>query len=85
MKDKKKKADKATRKENSAATVARVTEITSSSPISFDDAIQAGVARACKTLQNVTGAWIQEQKVEITDGAITAYRVNMKVTFVLND
>jgi flavin-binding protein dodecin len=67
-------------------TVARVTEITASSRKSFDDAIKLGLARAVKTLQNVKGAWIQNQEV-VTDaaGAINEYRVHMKVTFVLND
>lgn len=65
--------------------VARVTEITASSKKSFADAIELGVSRACKTLENVTGAWIQEQTVEVKDGKIKAYRVNMKLTFVLND
>ncbi len=69
----------------SAVTVARVTEIISSSPKSFDDAISLGVARACKTLQNVTSAWVQDQKVDIEGGVIKAYRVNLKVTFVLNE
>jgi len=63
--------------------VARVTEITASSDKSFDDAVQLGIARAAKTLKNVTGAWIQQQYVEVADGRITAWRVNMKVTFVL--
>jgi len=66
-------------------TVARVTEITASSTESFDAAMQEGVARAARTLQNITGAWIQEQKVMIADGAISEYRVNMKISFVLND
>ena len=66
-------------------TVARVTEITSSSSTSFEDAIQSGVARACKTLKNVKGAWVQEQTIDVEDERITAYRVNMKVTFVLAD
>lgn len=65
--------------------VARVTEITSSSKKSFQDALEKGVERANKTLKNVRGAWVQEQKVEIEDGKIVAYRVNMKVTFVLTD
>ena len=63
--------------------IARVTEITSSSTKSFEDAIVVGVKRANKTLQNVKGAWIQDQKVVVEDGKITEYRVNMKVTFVL--
>lgn len=65
--------------------VARVTEITASSPTSFQDAIEEGISRANKTLKNVEGAWIQEQKIVCDDGKITAYRVNMKVTFVLSD
>ncbi|ESZ24935.1 dodecin family protein [Mesorhizobium sp. L2C084A000] len=63
--------------------VARVTEITSSSNKSFQDAIEQGIARASKTLKNVKGAWIQDQKIVVQDGKIVAYRVNMKVTFIL--
>ena len=63
--------------------VARVTEIISSSDKSFDDAIKTGIARACKTLENVTGAWVQDQKVVISKNKIVEYRVNMRVTFVL--
>jgi dodecin len=63
--------------------VARVTEITSSSKKSFEDAIEAGIARVNKTLRNVSGAWVQEQKVVVEKGKITEWRVNMKVTFVL--
>lgn len=65
--------------------VARVTEITASSKKSFQDALEKGVERASKTLKNVQGAWIQEQKVVVENGKIIAYRVNMKVTFVLTD
>lgn len=65
--------------------VAKVTEITSSSTVSFEDAIQKGLARASKTLSGIKGAWIQQQTVDCKDGKIEAYRVNMKVTFVLND
>jgi len=65
--------------------VARVTEITSSSTQSFEDAIKTGVDRANKTLQNVKGAWIKEQKVVVNGGKIAEYRVTMKVTFVLKD
>jgi flavin-binding protein dodecin len=65
--------------------VARVTEITSSSKTSFQDAIELGIARAVKTLKNVEGAWIQDQKIDVQDGKIAAYRVNMKVTFILSD
>ena len=65
--------------------VARVTEISSTSPKSFDDAVQLGVARAAKTLRNVRGAWVKEQRVDIRDGKITEYQVNLMVTFVLDD
>lgn len=65
--------------------VARVTEITASSTVSFEDAVTQGIARADKTLRHVEGAWIQEQKVIVRDGEIAEYRVNMKVTFVLAD
>jgi flavin-binding protein dodecin len=63
--------------------VAKVTEISSSSSKSFEDAIQDGVERANKTLDRVKGAWINEMKIDVEDGKITNYRVNMKVTFVL--
>ncbi len=65
--------------------VAKVTEITSSSTKSFEDAVRAGIARAHKTLDNIKSAWIQEQKLKIERGKITEYRVNMKVTFILKD
>lgn len=65
--------------------VAKVTEITSTSTISFEDAIVKGIARANKTLRNVKGAWISEQKILCEDGKITQYRVDLKVTFVLSD
>jgi flavin-binding protein dodecin len=65
--------------------VARVTEISSTSQKSFEDAIQSGVARATKTLRNVRSAWIKEQRVDIRDGAIAEYQVNMMVTFILDD
>lgn len=63
--------------------VAKVTEITSGSKKSFEDAIEKGIARAAKTLKNITGAWVQEQSVEVEKGKITEWRVNMKVTFIL--
>ena len=65
--------------------VARVTEITSSSPKSFEEAMRVGIARATKTLQNVTGAWIKNQEVVIVKGKITEYRVRLKVTFILKE
>lgn len=65
--------------------VARVTEITASSTKSFEDAIKSGIERAEQTLHNLRGAWVQEQKIVIDGGKIAEYRVNMKVTFVLDD
>ena len=65
--------------------VARVTEITSASAKSFDDALREGLARANKTLENVTGAWIKDQEVVVTNTKITEYRVRMKISFVLKD
>ena len=65
--------------------VARVTEISSTSSKSFEDAVQQGVARATKTLRNVRSAWVKEQRVEITGEKISQYQVNMMVTFVLDD
>jgi dodecin len=66
--------------------VARVTEIKSSSTKSFEDAVEKGVARSNKTLKNVRGAWVKEMEVECgKNGKITEYRVLLKVTFVLND
>jgi dodecin len=65
--------------------VAKVTEITSTSRTSFEDAIKQGIKRADKTLQNIRGAWIKEQKVIVEKGKIVEYRVFMRVTFVLKD
>lgn len=65
--------------------VARVTEISSRSTQSFEAAINEGIDRANKTLRNVKSAWIKEQQVDIDNGRIVAYRVNMLVTFVLDD
>ncbi len=63
--------------------VAKVIELTATSQKSFEDAINQGITRASSTLKNVEGAWIKEQKVMIKDGKITAYRVNMMITFIL--
>ena len=65
--------------------VAKVSEISSTSSKSFEDAIQQGLARAGKTLRHVRGAWIKEQAVRCDEGRITEYRVNMMVTFVIDD
>lgn len=66
-------------------TVARVTEISAVSPESFEAATREGVDRANKTLRNVEGAWIKEQNVIIENGNIVGYKVNMAVTFVLDE
>jgi len=63
--------------------VARITEIISSSKDSFEDAVRKGVKRASKTLKNVQGAWVKDQSVTVTDGKISEYRVVLKVTFIL--
>ncbi|HEY7878860.1 MAG TPA: dodecin family protein [Gemmatimonadaceae bacterium] len=65
--------------------VAKITEITATSAKSFEDAVSVGIARASKTLKNVRGAWVKGMKVETKDGKVTAYRVCLKVTFVLTD
>ncbi len=65
--------------------IAKVTEVTASSTVSFEDALKQGIARADKTLNKIEGAWVQEQKVVVRNGEIAEYRVNMKVTFVLED
>lgn len=65
--------------------VARVVEISSTSEKSFEDAIAQGVARASKTLRGIRSAWVKEQEANVKDGKIVAYKVNLKVTFVLDD
>ena len=65
--------------------VAKVTEISATSTKSFEDALQQGLARAHKTLRNIRSAWIKEQHVSVKDGAVNEYRVNMAVTFILDD
>ena len=65
--------------------VARVTELSVVSETSFEDAIKRGIARATSTLRGVEGAWIKDQNVMVEDGNITGYKVNMEVTFVLED
>lgn len=67
------------------SSVARVTEVIAQSEKSFEDAVELGVTRACQTLENVTGAWVQDQKVAVKDGKIVEYRVILKITFVLRD
>jgi len=63
--------------------VAKVTEITATSEQSFEDAISQGIAKASETIRNIKGAWVKEQKVVVENGGISGYRVDLKVTFVL--
>ena len=74
-----------TRMNPSSTTVAKIIELSSQSPTSFQDAIEAGVARASQTLRNIEGVWIKEQSLSVVDGKIKAYRVIMKVTFVFTE
>ena len=67
------------------ATVAKVTTITARSNKGFDDAITAGLARANKSLRNISGAWVKAQKVELEEGKVIGWQVIMEVTFVLDD
>lgn len=64
--------------------VAKIIELCCESPKSFEDAVQSGIARASKTVHNIKGAWVKEQKVVIENGKIMMYRVYLKVTFVLD-
>jgi hypothetical protein len=65
--------------------VAKISELSATSSKSFEDALQQGLARANKTLRNVKAAWVKEQQVHVSKGAITEYQVNMMVTFVIDD
>jgi hypothetical protein len=65
--------------------VATVTEISATSEQGFEDAVQQGIERANKTLRNIEGAWVKDKNVMIQDGKITGYKVNLEVTFVLED
>ena len=65
--------------------IARITEISSTSGKSFEDAIQVGIARATKTLRNVRSAWVKEQQIRIDNGNIVEYQVNLMITFILDD
>ena len=65
--------------------VARITEISSTSGKSFEDAIQSGIARATQTLRNVRSAWVKEQQIQIDGGKIVEYQVNLMITFVLDE
>lgn len=65
--------------------VAKVIEIISTSEISFEDAAAQGIKKASESLHGITGAWVKNQNVKVKDGKITAYRVTLKLTFVLDD
>ena len=65
--------------------VARITEISSSSKESFEDAIKQGVARASETVHGIRSAWVKEQEVQIENGTISQYKVIIKITFVLDE
>ena len=65
--------------------IARVTEISATSAQSFDDAVAQGIARATKTLRNVTGAWVKDQRVSIENNQVAHYQVNLQITFILED
>jgi flavin-binding protein dodecin len=63
--------------------VAKVVEITASSPTSFEDAVKNGIEKANETIRGIQGAWVSEEKVDVADGKITAFRVTLRVTFLL--
>jgi hypothetical protein len=65
--------------------IAKVTEISSTSTKGFDDAVRQGIERASKTLEGIQGAWVKEQQVRVEGNKITEFRVNLKITFVLRD
>ena len=63
--------------------VAKISEITASSSKSFEDAVKKGVRKMSETVDNIEGAWVKEQKVVVENGDVKAYRVTMKVTFIV--
>lgn len=67
------------------STVAKIIEITSSSPTSIEDAVEIGIRRADSSLDNVEGAWVQDIKCVVKNGKVAEWRVNLKVTFLLKD
>ncbi len=66
------------------SSVARITQISARSEQGFDDAVRVGIDRANSTLRNVTGAWVKDQKIEVTNGQITAFQVILEITFILD-
>jgi len=65
--------------------IARITEISSTSEKNFEDAIQSGITRATQTLRNVRSAWVKEQQIRIDGGKIVEYQVNLMITFILDE
>lgn len=65
--------------------VAKVSEISSTSTVSFEDAVQKGIERASKTLRGIKSAWVKEMRVDVDNGKVVAYQVNLLVTFVLDE
>ena len=65
--------------------VAKITEITSTSKKSFADAVDSGIKRASKTIRGISGAWVADQEVDVKSGKVTEYKVRLKLTFVLDD
>jgi flavin-binding protein dodecin len=63
--------------------VAKVVELTASSPTSFEDAVKNGIDKAAETLRNIQGAWVSEEKVDVEDGKISAFRVTLRITFLV--
>jgi flavin-binding protein dodecin len=63
--------------------VAKVVELTASSPTSFEDAAKSGIEKAAETLRNIEGAWVSEQKVKVKDGKVTEFRVTLRITFLV--
>ncbi len=63
--------------------VAKVVELTASSPTSFEDAVKNGIDKAAETLRNIQGAWVSEEKVDVKDGKITGFRVTLRITFLV--
>ena len=63
--------------------VAKVVELTASSPTSFEDAVKNGIEKAAETLRNIQGAWVSEEKVDVKDGQISAFRVTLRITFLV--
>jgi dodecin len=63
--------------------VAKVVELTASSPTSFEDAVKTGIEKAAETLRNIQGAWVSEEKVDVEDGKVAAFRVTLRITFLV--